>query len=167
MLSEMAKAFSTTRLGGGLIVGMALFASSPLAGQSNKMNFFVAAEGPTWGANSPPVAVSDAQCTDLAYPEGFGYLTWRAYLTGTAADGEADQVARARIGEGPWFNYHAVEIAPDLDQLHSDANNLGSESAVTIRGQQLPAGVLEIPAGSQLNGTDYTREGPFVCFGIP
>ncbi len=32
---------------------------------------------------------------------------------------------------------------------------------------EIPAGVLDIPPGSQLNGTDYTREGPFFCFGIP
>lgn len=156
-----------TRMGGALILGMALFAASPLAGQSNRMNFFVALEGPTWGANRPPVGVSDAQCTDLAYPQGFGHLNWRAYLTGTAADGEEDQIARERIGEGPWYNYDGVVIAADVGQLHSDANNLTLETAVTVMGEPAPDGALEIPPGSQLDGTAFTREGPFFCFGVP
>ena len=166
MISEPVKAHTATRLAGALIVGMALFAASPLAGQSTQMNFFVALEGPTWGANSPPVGVSDARCTELAYPLGFGHLSWRAYLTGTSADGEEDKVARERIGEGPWYNFYGVEIAADLDQLHSEANNLSLESAVTVMGDEAPEEALEIPPGSQLDGTAFTREGPFFCFGV-
>ncbi len=154
-------------MGWALVAGMALFTASPLSGQSQRMNFFVAVEGPTWGANIPAIAVGDAACTDLAYPEGFGHLNWRAYLTGTATDGEEGQIARGRIGQGPWYNYHGVEIAADLDQLHSDANNLSLESAVNVRGQPTPDGVLEIPPGSQLDGGDFTRAGPFFCFGVP
>ncbi len=167
MISETAKVYVATRLAGGLIVAMFFFAASPLAGHSSRMNFFVALEGPSYGANRPPVVVSDAFCYDEAYGEGLGHLTWRAYLTGTSADGEADQVARERIGEGPWYNFNGVEIAADLDQLHSDSNNLSVESAVTVRGQTAPEGVLEIPPGSQLDGTDFSREGPFFCFGVP
>lgn len=168
MRSEAVSAPSiSTRMVWTVVAGMALFAAAPLAGQSQKMNFFVAFEGPSWGANRPPIGVSDAFCFDEAYAEGFGQLTWHAYLTGTAADGEASQVARARIGEGPWFNYYGVEIATNLDQLHSDDNNLWIESAVSVRGQTAPEGVLEISPGSQLNGTDFSREGPFFCFGVP
>jgi hypothetical protein len=167
MMSETVKMDLASRIWGALIVGMALFTASPLAGQNNRMNFFVAFEGATWGANRPPVGVSDAHCTDLAYPRGFGHLHWRAYLTGTAADGEEGQSARARIGEGPWYNFHGVEIAADLDQLHSSANNLTLESAVTVMGEPTPDGVLEIPPGSQLDGSSFTREGPFFCFGVP
>ena len=167
MIYETVKADMVTRMELALVVGMALFAAPPLAGQSQKMNFFVALEGPSWGADRPPVGVSDAFCHDEAYGEGFGHLTWRAYLTGTSADGEADQIARARVGAGPWFNFFGVEIAADLDQLHSDANNLSVESAITVRGQTAPEGVLEIPSGSQLDGTDFSREGPFFCFGVP
>ncbi len=154
-------------MGSTLMVGMALFAAPPLAGQSQNMNFFIAVEGPAWGANLPALTVGDAFCFDEGYAEGFGHLTWRAYLTGTAEDGEADQVARERIGAGPWYNYFGVEIAANLDQLHSDENNLWSESAVTVRGQTAPEGVLEIPSGSQLDGSDFSREGPFFCFGGP
>ena len=167
MMSETIKMDLASRIWGALIVGMALFAASPLAGQSTRMNFFVALEGPTWGANQPPVGVSDAQCTDLAYAPGFGHLTWRAYITGTAAEGEEDQVAGGRIGAGPWYNYHGDLIAENLDQLHSDANSLSIESAVTVEGRSLPDGTLEIPPGSQLDGTDFARQGPFFCFGLP
>ena len=162
MMSETIKMDLASRIWGALIVGMALFAASPLAGQSTRMNFFVALEGPTWGANRPPVGVSDAQCTDLAYPQGLGHLNWRAYLTN---DGDEANTARLRIGTGPWFNFYGVEIAADLAQLHSDGNILSLETAVTVKGQAPPA--LEIPAGSELDGGDYSRQGPFFCFGVP
>ncbi len=155
------------KMGRALAVGMVLFYALPLAGQTQNMNFFVAVEGATWGANRGAVMVSDSQCTDLAYPEGFGHLNWRAYLTGTAADEEQAQIARERIGQGPWYNFYGVEIAADLDQLHSDDNNLWLESAVTVKGQGLPEGAFEIPAGSQLDGSDFSRAGPFFCFGVP
>ena len=157
----------TLVVGGGLVVGWSLFAGQPLVGQATEMNFFVAIQGPTWGADRPPVGISDAYCHDLAYGEGFGQLTWHAYLTGTSADGEGGEVARERIGEGPWYNYYGVMIAEDVAQLHSDDNNLWLQSAVTVRGQTAPEGVLEIPMGSQLDGGDFSRDGPFFCFGLP
>ena len=162
---ETVKTDMVTRMGWTLVVGMALLTAAPLAAQSQRMNFFVAVTGPSYGANRPPVGVSDAFCFDEAYGEGFGALTWRAYLTGT--DTEAGQVARQRIGTGPWYNYAGDEIAANLDQLHSDGNNLTQESALSVRGQRAPEGVLELPPGSQLDGTDFTREGPFFCFGYP
>ncbi len=167
MISEMAKAYVAVRVAVGLVVAVVFFTASPLAGQSSRMNFFVALEGPTYGANRPALGISDAFCFDEAYGEGFGALNWRAYLTGTSADGEADQIAHARIGAGPWYNYSGVVIATDLEQLHSDENNLSLESALTVRGQTAPEEVLEIPSGSQLDGTNFTREGPFFCFGFP
>jgi hypothetical protein len=157
----------TLVMGWALVVGWGLFAAPPLAGQSIEMNFFLAIQGPTWGADRPPVGITDAFCHDLAYGEGFGHLTWRAYLTGTSADGEGGEVARERIGEGPWYNFYGVMIAEDVAQLHSDDNNLWLESAVTVRGQTAPEGVLEIPMGSQLDGRDFSRDGPLFCFGVP
>ena len=58
-------------------------------------------------------------------------------------------------------------IAEDVAQLHSDDNNLWLQSAVTVRGQTAPEGVLEIPMGSQLDGGDFSRDGPFFCVGLP
>ena len=149
-----------------LVLGMALISAPPLAGQSPAMNFFVIVEsdGP---ASVPAIAWNDSRCQDTAYGEGFGHLTWHVYLTGTAADREDGQIGRARIGNGPWYNRRGVEIAANLEQLHSDGNNLSAESALTIYGQPVPGGVLEIPPGSQLDGGDFSREGPFFCFGLP
>ena len=131
------------------------------------MNFFLVIQGPTFGADRGPVGVSDTHCYNLAYAEGFGHLTWHVYLTGTSADEEAGEVARERIGKGPWYNYYGIMIAKDLDQLHSDEINLWLESAVTVKGETAPEGVLEIPWGSELDGGDFSRDGPFLCFGVP
>jgi hypothetical protein len=151
-----------------LTLSAAAYAPSKASAQgSPDMNFFVAVEGARWGADQPALEVSDQQCTDLAYAQGYGHLTWRAYLNGTAADGEADQVARQRIGAGPWFNYYGVEIAGNIAQLHSDENNLWGETAITVLGEYPPDGVLEIPMGSALDGRLFNRAGPFFCFGVP
>ena len=150
-----------------VVLVVVLILSPPLSGQSPDMNFFLAVEGATWGADRAAVEVSDTHCHDLAYPQGYGHLTWRAYLTGASADGEGDEIARERIGEGPWYNYYGVLIADDVSQLHSDENNLWLESAVTILGETAPAGLLEIPLGSQLDGGRFARDGPFLCFGLP
>ena len=124
------------------------------------MNFFLAPTGPTFGANQAAQLVGDTHCTTLAYPLGFGHLTWRAYFS------EGSQSARSRIGSGPWYNYYGVPIAENLAQLHSDDNNLWSESAVSMTGEAPPVG-FTIPPGSQLDGGDFSRAGPFFCFGVP
>ena len=158
---------TATRVGAALLAGGVLSAAQPLAGQVSEMNFFVVLQGPTWGPDQPDVRISDSHCHDEGYGEGFGHLTWRAYLTGSAEDGEEGEVARERIGKGPWYNYYGIMIAKDLDQLHSDENNLWLESAVTVKGETAPEGVLEIPWGSELDGGDFSRDGPFLCFGVP
>ena len=40
-----------------LVVGMVLLATPPLSAQSFEMNFFVAIEGPTWGADRGAIDV--------------------------------------------------------------------------------------------------------------
>ena len=153
---------------GAIWLGMLAFCTAtPLEGQSPDMNLFLTVEGPSYGADRGAIGVSDTHCNDLAYNQGYGHLTWRAYLTGTASGGEADEIARDRIGDGPWYNYYGVLIAEDLAQLHSDENNLWIESAVTIIGETAPSGSIEFPYGSELDGGDFSRQGPFVCFGLP
>lgn len=149
-----------------ILGGLAFLAAHPLSAQTLETNFFVAAAGPSCCADSPPLRVSDRQCKDLAYAAGMGDGNWRAYMTGRAEDGEGDQVARDRIGTGPWYNYYGVVIAEDLDQLHSDGNNLNRETAVTEYGEYAPDG-FEIPPGSQLDGTAFDRDGPYFCFRLP
>ena len=145
----------------GVGLALALCVPSPGSAQASPdMNFFVAGTGAAWGADQSALVVSDQQCTDLAYAQGFGHLTWHAYLT------EGNERARDRIGSGPWYNYYGVLIAESLDQLHSDDNNLWEESAVTETGDYPPDGLV-IPKGSELDGKLYTRAGPFFCFGLP
>jgi hypothetical protein len=138
---------------------------SGAASQSVDMSFFVAAMGASWGEDQPALRVSDAHCNDLAYARGFGHLTWRAYLNGSEEDGEAGQMARERIGPGPWYNFYGVLVAESVEQLHSDENNLWEETAVTESGEYPPDGALEIVWGSALDGALYDRAGPFFCFG--
>ena len=150
----------------GAAVALALAAMPLPAQQSLDMNFFVVPTGPTYGANQPTLQVTDSHCATLAYPQNLGHLRWRAYLNGSAAEGEGGQVARNRIGTGPWYNFYGVMIAERVAQLHSDDNNLWYESAVTVTGDYAPEGMV-IPPGSQLDGSDFTRRGPFLCFGVP
>ena len=153
-------------LGGlGALVLLALPAR-PLEAQDAKMNFFVAPAGASYGQTQPALRVNDQHCADLAYPLGFGHLRWVVYLDGAEADGEGGQVARNRIGSGPWYNYYGVLIAENVAQLHSDENNLNAETAVTVTGDYAPDGFV-IPEGSALDGKDFTRQGPFFCFGFP
>jgi len=67
----------------GVALWVVALAPIPLAAQnpSPDMNFFLAPTGPTFGANQPAQLVADSYCATLAYPQGFGHLTWRAYLT--------------------------------------------------------------------------------------
>ena len=143
-----------------VLLAAALFPAAATAQAAQNMNFFLAPTGPTFGANQPALVVADQLCATLAYPAGFGHLTWRAYRT------EGTTPARSRIGTGPWYNYYGSLIAENLAQLHSDANNLSTETVSTVTGEYGPTGFV-IPIGSQLDGGDFTRRGPFFCFGVP
>lgn len=148
---------------GGLAMAMVVFPAASLDAQSLDMNFFLSVEGPG-GEDFGAVVMSDGFCHDQGYAAGFGDRTWKAYMTGTAEDGEADEIARDRIGSGPWINYNGVVIAENLDELHSDENNLNLGTAVTVQGAPAPEGIV-IPKGSELDGGDFTRAGPLLCFG--
>jgi len=129
------------------------------------MNVFLSPSGPG-GTRFGAVAVSDAHCHDIGYAAGFGDLQWRAYLDGTAADGEAQQIARNRIGPGPWINSRGVVVARNLEELHSDSGNLNRNTALTLTGEAPPAD-FPLPAfGNGLRGSAFSRNGPLLCFGV-
>ena len=65
--------------------------------------------------------------------------TWRAYLSVTDLNGKGAINARDRIGRGPWHNANGVRIAVDVDDLHSDSSNITADTAITEKGQKLPA----------------------------
>jgi hypothetical protein len=165
MRSSLAGARRALFVGLGAVVLLGASARA-LAAQASAMNFFVAPAGPNYGQTQPALRVSDQHCADLAYPLGFGHLRWAAYLNGAEADGEGGQVARSRIGTGPFINYYGAVVAENVAQLHSDQNNLNAETAVTVTGDYAPDGFV-IPKGSEMDGSDFTRRGPFFCFGFP
>lgn len=139
-----------------------VFLVSPGHAQSLEMTFFLSIDGPG-GTNFGAVVVADGHCQDQGYAAGFGDRTWKAYITGNAADGEAGEIARNRIGPGPFINYFGIVVAESIDQLHSDQNNLNPGTAVTATGQPAPDNLV-IPPGSELDGGDFTRNGPLLCF---
>lgn len=159
----MQKSSSNAVRIGALALAFGGLGAAPLHGQSLDMNFFLSPDGPG-GDQFGAVIVSDGHCHAQGYAAGFGDRTWKAYLTGTEADGEAGEVARERIGPGPFINYNGVVIAETVDQLHSDASRLNLETALTVNGAPPPADVV-IPKGSELDGRSFTRHGPLLCFG--
>jgi len=165
MRSSLSGARRTFFLGLGAVALLGGSARA-LEAQASGMNFFVAPAGPNYGQTQPALRVSDQHCADLAYPLGFGHLRWAAYLNGVESDGEGGQVARSRIGPGPFINYYGAVVAENVAQLHSDQNNLNAETAVTMTGDYAPDG-FAIPKGSEMDGSDFTRRGPFFCFGFP
>ena len=81
---------------------LALVSAAPAAAQNANMTFFITSAGSGDGANLGGLAGADQRCEDLAYPRGFGDLTWHAYLSALARNGQPAVNARDRIGSGPW-----------------------------------------------------------------
>jgi hypothetical protein len=93
------------------------------------MSFFITSAGPGDGANLGGLAGADAHCQSLAEAAGAGAKTWRAYLSTSTEN------ARDRIGAGPWQNAKSEVIAASVDELHSDANKIGKETALNEKGE--------------------------------
>ena len=119
-----------------LLGGSAGFAQQPPP-QSPNMTFFVTSTGPGKGADLGGLDGADKQCQTLAQGAGAGSKTWRAYLSTQAVDGATAVNARDRIGKGPWQNFKGDTVAKSVDDLHSDANKLSSETSLTERGTMI------------------------------
>jgi hypothetical protein len=102
------------------------------------MGFFITSAGPGDGANLGGLAGADAHCQRLAQEAGAGARSWRAYLSTTAAGGQAPVNARDRIGSGPWHNASGVLIAWNVADLHGDLqrdrNSINKEGALNEKG---------------------------------
>jgi hypothetical protein len=142
-------------------LGVAFFiavASFGVSAQQNQMSFFVTSVGSGNGANLGGLAGADKHCQNLAAAAGAGGRTWRAYLSAAAAGGQAAVNARDRIGKGPWMNVKGTVVAKSVEDLHSDANNLKKDTALTEKGSTVN-GVGDTPnqhdvlTGSQADGT--------------
>jgi hypothetical protein len=114
-----------------------LMAASTAIAQDDRMSFFLTSEGPGDGANLGGLAGADAHCQNLAATAGAGDKTWRAYLSAAAAAGQAAVNARDRIGGGPWFNFAGIQVAANVDDLHSENNRLGKEGSLSEKGGQI------------------------------
>jgi hypothetical protein len=130
-----------------------LAASATVAvAQDGPMSFFVTSVGSGDGANLGGLEGADAHCAQLAEAAGSTGMEWKAYLSAEGVN------ARDRIGSGPWVNAAGVTVATDLDNLHSDANNLTKETALTeagatVNGRGDQPNQHDILTGSNADGT--------------
>ena len=146
-----------TKLGLAITVIAGAMSWSFAQAQDDRMSFFITGEGPGDGANLGGLEGADAHCQSLAEAVGAGDKTWRAYLSAAAADGEDAVNARDRVGAGPWFNFAGVQVADDVDDLHSENNRLGKEGSLNEKGEQVNGrgdqpNMHDILTGSDLDG---------------
>lgn len=140
----------------------------PAAGQDAKMSFFITSMGSGDGANLGGLDGADARCQELAAAAGAGSKTWRAYLSASPMNGMPAVNARDRIGKGPWFNAKGVQVAADLDDLHSENTKLGKENSLNEKGAMVNGrgdspNQHDILTGSQLDGTAFTDNADHTC----
>ena len=115
---------------GGLACLALIFAAGAAQAQDTSMSFFVTSASPGDGANLGGLDGADAHCQTLASAAGASGKTWHAYLSSSAVN------ARDRIGDGPWHNAKGELIANTVDELHSDANKLTKQTALTETGDR-------------------------------
>ena len=104
---------------------------------SEDMTFFLTSTGKGNGADLGGLDGADAHCNALAAAAGSKRTSWKAYLSTTMPGGDAGVNARERIGKGPWQNAKGVVVAKSVDDLHSAANNLTKETALTEKGEMV------------------------------
>lgn len=136
--------------------------------QKTSTTFFITSVGSGKGADLGGLAGADKHCQALAQAVGAGNHTWRAYLSASAADGKPAVNARDRIGKGPWQNAKGIAIAKNVDDLHSNNNNLNKETALSEKGDQINArgdkpNMHDILTGSQPDGRAFAGSEDMTC----
>lgn len=128
------------------------------------MSFFITSVGPGNGADLGGLEGADQHCQMLAEEAGAGDKTWRAYLSTN------DPVvnARDRIGEGPWYNANGMMVAEDVDDLHSEENNLSKENSIDENGEMVNGrgddpNMHDIITGSTLDGMAFDSDEDTTC----
>ncbi len=155
----------------GILVSMTvagLGLATAVQAQQASMSFFVTSVGKGNGADLGGLEGADAHCLALAKAAGSTQTNWRAYLSTTAPGGEAGINARDRIGKGPWHNAKGVMIAKSVEDLHSPANNLNKQTAVTEKGEVAsgrsdPVNRHDMLTGSDPAGNYSTAGGDTTC----
>jgi len=152
----------------------AIAAVPPAQAQSANTSFFGTSVGIGNGGNLAGLAGAANYCQTLAQAAGAGanasgvVKVWRAYLSTQEADGKPAVNARDRIGKGPWQNAKGVVIAKDVADLHSAANNLTKQTALTEKGD-VSNGRGDTPnrhdilTGSQPDGTAFAAGEDRTC----
>ncbi|HET7131172.1 MAG TPA: hypothetical protein VFJ95_02945 [Gammaproteobacteria bacterium] len=136
--------------------------------QNTSMSFFITSVGKGDGAKLGGLAGADAHCQELAAAAGQGGKTWHAYLSTSAANGQPAVNARDRIGRGPWFNAKGVQVAANVDDLHSANNKLSKENSLTekgavVNGRGDTPNTHDILTGSQSNGRAFSDAMDHTC----
>lgn len=121
---------------------------------NTKMSFFITSANPWNGANLWWVEGADAYCQSLAESVWAGDKTWRAYLSTTPMWMSVWMHARDRIGIGPWYNAKGVLIASSVEELHSSANNLNKQTALTEKGDTIMGRGDEVNLHDVLTGSN-------------
>jgi hypothetical protein len=147
---------------GGLSLGSAAHA------QQAATTFFVTSAPKGDGANLGGLEGADAHCGALAKAAGATATNWKAYLSTTAPQGEAGVNARDRIGKGPWQNAKGAVIATSVDTLHSGANALTKQTALTEKGEPVSGrgdavNMHDVLTGSDPEGRYSTAGGDTTC----
>jgi hypothetical protein len=143
-------------------------ASTAIAQQSADMTFFLTSKGKGNGADLGGLEGADAHCNALANAAGSKRTSWKAYLSTTLPGGEAGVNARDRIGKGPWRNAKGVVIAKDVEELHSEKNNINKQTALTEKGEMVKGrgdtpNEHDILTGSDPAGMYSTAGGDTTC----
>jgi hypothetical protein len=156
-------------------LGISVLAGLAIAGvvgaaqaQQANMTFFVTSVGLGKGADLGGLEGADAHCAALAKPAGANANNWKAYLSTTLPGGDAGVNARDRIGRGPWQNAKGVVVAKNVDDLHSDSNNINKATALNEKGEVVsgrgdPVNVHDMLTGSDPQGMFSTAGGDTTC----
>jgi hypothetical protein len=140
----------------------------PVQAQQADMTFFVSSAGKGNGADLGGLAGADAHCQSLAQAAGSTKTNWHAYLSTTEPQGAEGVNARDRIGKGPWQNAKGAVVAKSVDDLHSNANNLTKQTALTEKGEVVNGrgdtpNKHDILTGSDPEGMFSTAGGDTTC----
>jgi hypothetical protein len=159
----------TKRLAATIFAAMSIAAGiSTAQAQSNDPSFFVTSAGKGKGADLGGLEGADAHCGALAKAAGLSQTNWRAYLSTTAPGGDPGVNARDRIGKGPWRNVKGVVVAKSVDELHSDANSLTKQTALSEKGEVImgrgdTVNMHDVLTGSDPAGHYSTAGGDTTC----
>lgn len=121
------------------------------------VTFFITSKGGPDGANFSGIEGADKHCKALATKAGAGDKVWRAYLSTQSEGGKAAINARDRIGTGPWQNVEGLQIAANVDDLHSDKNKIDRLTGLSERGRRIPSRLYVVNQHDILTGS--TPEG--------